>query len=1240
MTTANRVLLCSILILFFFPQVYADVDYTIKLKTGNFIPAQTDLSQNKNISFNNKHVLVQFDRPITETDKDNLYNDGIEVLEYIPNFTYTAKINKDIDQRILDQNNIRYIGQIDPEDKISPLITNVGIGDWARRGGDLVYFTLVFHADEDIYDWADKLVTEYDAELIGFDITTNAFEIILPEPAYFTLATYDEILWIEQIAPPQEEHNNSARQNTGAETLQAYPYSLSGSGVWVAEWDGGHADIFHDDMIGRIQYGDAASVAEHATHVAGTVIGNGYNSGGNYRGMAPSARLVSYLWWGSSSEIINEYGTAINTHGAKISTNSWGLGVGDPATEASCQSTLGNYYNSCATIDNMVRGELYDPISICWSAGNQRGYSTKYCGYLGWTYGTIGVYGTSKNTITVGAINSNNSSMTSFSSWGPCDDGRIKPDVVGPGCQTSEDYGLTSCAPGGGYTTMCGTSMSAPAVAGTIALLHQQYNNVFGTDSILPSTIKGILINSAEDLGNEGPDYQYGHGKVDGVAAINKISIGEPSYFENEISTGIVHTFDMTVTNPEMLRVTLVWDDPGGTAISGGTMINDLDLALIDPFSYEEYPLVLDPEAPFAEATQDYDRVNNVETVQIMNPIPGLWKARVTGYNVAEGPQKYSLIFNPDSSHTPGNLNALAVFPDEDLEDQPGVTRTIDFWVVNVGAAYDSLVASIDDNNMWLNGTVTDSLLILEPYDSAFFQVSATIPPSSLAGDNNIITCTATSLLNEGVIISASVEVTAGAYYDLAIEVPLDNEVSSPDVVPYNYTISNNGNTYDLITVIVNNESDWIFNPAFKTVNLPPFSDSTLSIMMTVPPAVEHLLTNTVNIISYSSGSMSDTGSFVVTVLNENQPPSLITPTINTYTQNGMLTFEWSGVGDSYNLYISTDQLITNIVRLYTGLTSTTFTIPVVDSLTDDQYYWGVRKYVGLDSSSLQAEPGAFLVDNIKPNNLIQTYPINNEYVKFKSFGFQFTYTEKATNSEIAPEYNILDVATDSLFTNNLSIFEPIPTLSYTLPDTIAEGRWYWRLQRADSAGNLSDKSSYATFILDSKKPAIPVQLLPVDNSEIKGDVLFKWDSGEELPPYEFSPEYYRFQLFEGSSTLVFDTTLYPDSLILTYDRLVNGAQYLWRVLAMDEAGNTSQYQTPPDGFTYINFICGDINGDTSSEPGISDLTYLVNYLFNSGSAPNPLEAGSVNCDEEVGISDITFFADYLFNNGPPPCCQ
>ena len=98
MTITSRVFLCSILISFFFTPVYADIDYTIKLKTGNFIPDQTDLSQNKNISFNNKHVLVQFDRPITEADKDNLYNDGIEVLEYIPNFTYTAKINKDIDQ--------------------------------------------------------------------------------------------------------------------------------------------------------------------------------------------------------------------------------------------------------------------------------------------------------------------------------------------------------------------------------------------------------------------------------------------------------------------------------------------------------------------------------------------------------------------------------------------------------------------------------------------------------------------------------------------------------------------------------------------------------------------------------------------------------------------------------------------------------------------------------------------------------------------------------------------------------------------------------------------------------------------------------------------------------------------------------------------------------------------------------------------------------------------------------------
>ena len=60
-------------------------------------------------------------------------------------------------------------------------------------------------------------------------------------------------------------------------------------------------------------------------------------------------------------------------------------------------------------------------------------------------------------------MNSNDDSVTSFTSWGPCDDGRLKPDVSAPGCETGGDGGVTSstATSDSSYSSFCGTSTAA-----------------------------------------------------------------------------------------------------------------------------------------------------------------------------------------------------------------------------------------------------------------------------------------------------------------------------------------------------------------------------------------------------------------------------------------------------------------------------------------------------------------------------------------------------------------------------------------------------------------------------------------------------------------------------------------------------------------------------------------------------------------------------------------------------------
>jgi len=131
-------------------------------------------------------------------------------------------------------------------------------------------------------------------------------------------------------------------------------------------------DATHPDLTGRVTSTDASGITTHATHVAGTILGNGTQSGGTYKGMAPLAQTLTRLWWNTASEMVSQYQEAILSYSAEVSNNSWGVGVTAPVSNSECEATLGNYFIEDATIDQVVRGGAGGPITIVWSAGNMR----------------------------------------------------------------------------------------------------------------------------------------------------------------------------------------------------------------------------------------------------------------------------------------------------------------------------------------------------------------------------------------------------------------------------------------------------------------------------------------------------------------------------------------------------------------------------------------------------------------------------------------------------------------------------------------------------------------------------------------------------------------------------------------------------------------------------------------------------------------------------------------------------
>ncbi|MDD9979713.1 MAG: S8 family serine peptidase, partial [Boseongicola sp.] len=535
------------------------------------------------------------------------------------------------------------------EYKLETTVAEGEIGEWAVNEDNVASVRVEYWSDAE----ADALIAAI--ENVGGQVVerSDAFETLtveVPESAIGAIGNLNGVSWIEPISPPFQEFNDSLRMRVGGDALAAAPFNLSGQGVRVGVWDGGRVDG-HDDFGTRIHptIGDIGSnVSNHATHVAGTIGGDGGRSqteGGaprEWQGVAPDVDFYSWDFFGNTpNEVIDAINSA--TDGIDLSTNSWGFRIEGQLNNC---NLYGDYPGIARDYDRIVRGDAATrPLPVLFAAGNERNDGD--CGMSSQppfeNYAVVSPPGTAKNIITVGASNSNDDTMTTFSSWGPVDDGRIKPDVTAPGCQSNDDGVVTSTVIGNGYGSMCGTSMATPATAGIVAMLLEHFDNE-GLAVPLPSTLKALLIHTAVDVGRPGPDYAFGYGRIDGVAAAEAIT--------NRLTTegvltasGQVQTQQVQVIagTPEF-RATLVWDDAAAFAGAALTLVNDLDLRVIDPSGSEHRPFVLNPAAPANNAGQGVDAVNVVEQVVVTNPAAGTWEVEVASTRIAQGPQRYSLV--------------------------------------------------------------------------------------------------------------------------------------------------------------------------------------------------------------------------------------------------------------------------------------------------------------------------------------------------------------------------------------------------------------------------------------------------------------------------------------------------------------------------------------------------------------------------------------------------------------------
>jgi M6 family metalloprotease-like protein len=150
----------------------------------------------------------------------------------------------------------------------------------------------------------------------------------------------------------------------------------------------------------------------------------------------------------------------------------------------------------------------------------------------------------------------------------------------------------------------------------------------------------------------------------------------------------------------------------------------------------------------------------------------------------------------------------------------------------------------------------------------------------------------------------------------------------------------------------------------------------------------------------------------------------------------------------------------------------------------------------------------------------------------------------------------------------------------------------------------------------------------PEDSIMLPYIVTFDWTE-----PY--SGGQLRYDLYVSTSyAFNSDSTVVYDSLISSQfkDTLEIG-RYYWKVRAYDNSIEKWSDQT----WTLLSAMRGDANGD--KKLSVSDVVYLINYLFKGGPPPVPESLiGNVNCDGSISVSDVVYLINYLFKGGPPPC--
>lgn len=642
--------------------------------------------------------VVQFSNKIGAQEHQILRDLNIEVHRYLPDDAFLVYSTSDQVSRLAESPRIQGVLPYLPEFRISPSLVKPNV----FNKNQIVDLTLVMVNHQAALRAEEPLRQKED--LVLNLVADRYIKVKASVEQIGELARLKGLMWMEStpqvetmVLPLQPDssaqiqsgdYKNLTGFETGTKIMkfdQAWARGYTGKGQVVAVGDTGldlggvpnlHVDFKNN--VGGKPYGlfgrDWSDPMGHGTHVSGSVMSSGEASGGHFKGGAHEAAVFTQGLWSpmlnnlSIPTPLSKLFKGAEGAGAAVQTNSWG------------SQSKGAYDNMSAQVDEYMWNN--PDLLIVFAAGNS-GRDDDKNGRI--DPNSVASPGTAKNALTVGAsenylldggiqrplrdlmqgkpwsteplasdtLSNNENGVAAFSSIGPTNDGRRKPDIVAPGTNI-----VSNCSQKKGasplwgnynkdYCYSGGTSMSTPLTAGAAAVA-RQFLIKKGVAKPTSALVKGLLLHTAFDMypgqygevgrsrGQEllqpGPNNNQGYGRVD-MARLTEENAADMFVDERQgVGAGEVKKVVFANSGFNTVRVTLVYNDYPGAPSARKTLVNDLDIEVVDGSG---------------KTFNNRSNVNNNEQVVIKGVAPGALTIHVRGANVPQGrngKQPYALL--------------------------------------------------------------------------------------------------------------------------------------------------------------------------------------------------------------------------------------------------------------------------------------------------------------------------------------------------------------------------------------------------------------------------------------------------------------------------------------------------------------------------------------------------------------------------------------------------------------------